>query len=388
MIEVSPFQNAILAEGVDAWLFAGFHHRDPLSERLLKLPADSLNTRPWYYIVPASGEPVRIVHAIERGALDALPGRLRAYATRDELLAIFAELPKGSLAAQYSTELPIVSFLDHGTAGMLEEAGFSLVSSAGLIQRMIGVASGAGLESHERAARHLYDIVRLVWARIEEAFRAGTRLTEGHVQAWILSELAGRGLVCDHPPIVGAGAHSSDPHYEPAASGGSVLDRGQVVQLDLWAKEEREEGIYADISWVGVLAERASTSVEAAFGALREARDGAVALVKERLASGRAVSGFEVDAEVRAALAASGYSRGLRHRTGHAIDGELHGSGVNLDSVEFPDRRPILEGSCFSVEPGLYLGDFGLRTEIDLYVRNREVHVSGGPPQSAVLLLR
>jgi len=386
MIDLARFQSAIRDEGLDGWLFVNFRQRDPLTNHLLGLSTEGIATRPWYYLVPAGGEPLKIVHAIEAGALDSLPGRRELYASRAELLSILSRAPKGRFAAQYSRELPIVSFLDHGTALLLEASGFTLAPSDGLIQRTIGLIDAAGAASHERAAHHLYEIVDLVWKRVVRKMAEGSRPTEGAVQSWILAEFETRGLVFDHAPIVGSGLHSSDPHYEPRG-GGSPLSPGEVLQLDLWAKESATGSVYADISWVGFLAPSPTEEVRTVFDAVRRARDRAVSFIRERRAAGKSVSGAEVDAETRAVLVASGYARGIKHRTGHGIDRELHGYGVNLDSVEFPDNRPIIEGSCFSVEPGLYLGDFGMRSEIDVYLLDSELRVSGGIPQAELLLL-
>jgi len=386
MIDQTRFQSAIRDEGLDGWLFVNFRQRDPLTSHLLGLSTEGIATRPWYYLIPARGEPLKIVHAIEAGALDGLPGRRELYASRAELLSILAHAPKGRVAAQYSQELPIVSFLDHGTALLLEASGFTLVSSAGLIQRTIGLIDSHGAASHERAARHLYEIIDLVWKRIDRTMAERTRPTEGAVQSWILAEFEARSLVSDHSPIVGSGPHSSDPHYEPRG-GGSSLVPGEVLQLDIWAKENAPDSVYADISWAGFLAPEATEEVRSVFDAVRRARDRAVSFIRERRAAEKSVTGAEVDAEARAILVGSGYARGIKHRTGHGIDRELHGYGVNLDSVEFPDNRSIIEGSCFSVEPGLYLGDFGLRSEIDVYLLDSELRISGGTPQTELLLL-
>ncbi len=386
MIDLTRFQSAIRDEGLDGWLFFNFRQRDPLTAHLLGLSTEGIATRPWYYLIPSAGEPLKVVHAIEAGALDSLPGLTEPYASRAELLSILARAPKGRVAAQYSQELPIVSLLDHGTALLLEASGFTLVSSAGLIQRAIGLIDAAGAASHERAARHLYEIIDLVWKRIDRRMAEGARPTEGAVQSWILAEFEARGLVFDHAPIVGSGPHSSDPHYEPHG-GGSPLALGEVLQLDIWAKERGPDSVYADISWVGFLAPAPTEEVRSVFDAVKRARDRAVSFIREQRAAGRSVTGAEVDAQARAILVESGYARGIKHRTGHGIDRELHGYGVNLDSVEFPDSRSIIEGSCFSVEPGLYLGDFGLRSEIDVYLLDSELHISGGTPQAELLLL-
>ena len=353
--------------------------------RILGLRSESISTRPAYYLVPSNGPPIKIVHTIEQSVFDSLPGEPTVYSTRSELLDALRTLPKGTYAAQYSEELPIISFLDYGTARVLEAMGLRLVSSGGLIQRTVGVLDETGIASHERASVHLHQVVEVVWKRICDSFRDRSPIDEASVQRWIVDELESRGLTADHPPIVGCGPHSGDPHYEPPAEGSAPLTAGEVLQLDLWAKERKPGAIYADISWVGVLAQRPAPDVEQAFATLMGARDRGVELVTERSARSEVITGFEVDAAVREVLIAGGFENAIRHRTGHGIDTEDHGSGVNLDSVEFPDHRSIIEGSCFSIEPGIYLPNWGLRTEINVYIRHGRAVISGAEPQRRLL---
>lgn len=265
----------------------------------------------------------------------------------------------------------------------LEHAGINLVSSARLIQRLMSLLDGPGIRSHKEAADHLYSIVETVWRRIGDSF-ATAALREGDVQQWILDEFKRRGLITDHPPIVAAGLHSADPHYA-TVEGGKYLEKGEVLQLDMWAK--LPEGIFADISWVGVLAAEAPPDVEKAFRTLVCARDGCVDFINSRLSAGIPTEGREVDAWARDIIGKQGYARFVKHRTGHSIDTQCHGSGVNLDSIEFPDSRALLEGSCFSVEPGIYTDTFGLRTEINVYIKDGRAVISGGEPQNRILTL-
>ncbi len=378
-------QRAIAEEDLDGWLFFHFRGRDALCMRVLGLARESISTRPSYYFVPRQGEPIKIVHSIESTVFDALPGRRSIYASREELLRLVRGLPKGKVAVQYSEELPIVSFLDLGTARLLERSGLTLVSSAGLIQRTIGVLDEAGIASHERASRALYEIVDTTWQRIRSSFATNTAVREDEVQAWIMEEFARRGLFTDHAPIIAAGIHSANPHFEPLSGAGAQLRRGEVLEIDLWAKEKGEGAIYGDISWVGVLDAEPEGSIADAFEILVSARDRGFALIRERCAEGMRITGAEVDSAVRAVLIEHGFEAALRHRTGHGIDTEDHGSGVNLDSVEFPDSRPLIEGSCFSIEPGIYLPSYGLRTEIDVYIRGGAPRISGGTPQARLL---
>jgi Xaa-Pro aminopeptidase len=312
------------------------------------------------------------------------------YASRREFLSHLKEMAAGAaeVACNFSAEVPAISHLDHGTARMLEESGFILRSASSLIQRVLGGLDSKGIESHRRAAVALWDIVAEVWQRLRKQMRSDAPLWETTVQGWIMEMFEELGLTTHSPPIVAAGRNSADPHYSPETGGagrGAALVAGQVLQLDLWAKAKTPDSVYADISWVGVLDTRIPRKAADVFAAVAEARDLAVDYIGKSLAAGRSVSGQEVDREVRAFLEASGYGANLRHRTGHGIDQEVHGFGVNLDSVEFPDRRLLLEGSCFSVEPGVYLDEFGMRTEINVYISGSKPVVSGKKPQHELL---
>jgi Xaa-Pro dipeptidase len=388
-VDLARAQRAAAQEGLGGWLFYNLQHRDRVSDRILGIPETVHNTRPWVYLVRAGGPPLKLVHAIEERILDSLPGERRAYASRGEFLTGLRELARdlGPVACQYSSQLPVLSYLDHGTVQVLEECGFSLRSSQGLIQRFLGVLDEEGARSHEEAAVHLYAIVSGVWDRLRAVLGAGGALREGEVQAWILEEFRARGLTAEPPPVVAVGAHSSDPHYEPPADGGAPLEPGRVLLLDLWARQDRELSVYADITWVGVLAARPEAEVQRAFAAVARARDEALRFIRESLERGEEPAGADVDRRARAVLQEAGYGAYLRHRTGHAIDAQLHGYGANLDSVEFPDPRRLIEGSCFSVEPGVYLPGFGVRLEVDVLIRGGGAVVTGGRPQAELLTL-
>ena len=380
---------AVRRSGCAGWLFYNVYHRDQIADAVFGIGADTSNTRPWLALIRADGQVLKLVHEIEAGALDHVEGTTYRYASR----ARFAELlpcvasPGSVLAAQCSPTLPRLSTLDHGTAGLLERAGFTLQPSEDLVQWTLGSLSGAQLASHDRAAQALHRIVADSWQRLARACAAGRQVTEGEVRDGILAAFAERGLITDHAPIAAFGAHSADPHYS-ASGAGAVLDPGAVVQLDLWCKEPEPGAIYADISWAGVAASRPTARQRQVFEAVRAARERAVTFLAGAAAAGRTVSGSDVDRACRQELADRGLISAVRHRTGHSIDTDLHGSGVNLDSFEFPDDRPVTEGACFSVEPGVYFpDDFGMRTEIDVSIRSGRPTASGGPAQQALLTL-
>lgn len=376
--------RAIREAGLSGWLFTNQFHRDEISDLALGVPRTAHNSRPWAYVVPADGEPTRIVHAIEPGILAHLPGRLVRCTARDELFAAVAAAagPGARLAAQFSTAFPVISFLDHGTAQLLERAGIRLVPSDELIVDCLGTLDAEAEASHRRAALALHDVVHAAWARIGAAVAGGEAVHESDAQGWIARLVAEAGLETDGPALVAAGGSSADPHYESAGRGRRLVT-GDVVQLDLWAREPGERSVYADISWVGVLAPRPTPEQARVFDAVVAARDRAAAAIDAGLAAG--ITGAEVDRIARDELARRGFTAGLRHRTGHAIGTRVHGYGVNLDGVEFPDHRRLREGSCFSIEPGVYLERFGMRTEVDAVVRAGRLALTGGPPQRSLL---
>jgi hypothetical protein len=378
-------QEAIREEGLDGWLFCNFHHRDPLSDSILGIDPAAANSRLWVYAIPASGGAAGIVHSIECDILGPdLPGERAHYQGREELLAQLAALPGKRWGCNFSDDITAVSFLDAGTFALFGRAGLLPVSSQGLLQRFKGLLKPAGMESHERAARQLYDIAGIAWETVRMAFTGQRSLYEGDIQRLMLDEFRRRDLVCDHPPIVAAGVNSANPHYEITHNGAKIAP-GDILQFDLWAKEAESGGIYADISWVGVFAETAPPEIERCFADLLRVREQTLRFIAEGLRAGRRLSGADVDRKAREIICGLGYSGAIRHRTGHGIDTEVHGSGVNMDSVEFPDVRPILEGSCFSLEPGIYLGQFGMRTEIDVYITDGMPVVSGGERQFSLL---
>jgi Xaa-Pro aminopeptidase len=377
-------QEAIRGEGLDGWLFCNFRHRDRLADELLHINPGTTNSRLWIYAIPASGEPVGILHAIETDSLGDLPGSRVIYRSREELLGRLAPLKGKRWGMHFSESITAISFLDGGTMRLFENAGLLPAPAAGLLQRFKGLLSPKDIAAHEQAANHLYEIVSIAWGRVRGAHKGGYVLHEADIQALMLAEMERRNLVTDHAPIVAAGAHAGNPHYDVQGAG-AILREDDVIQFDLWAKDKGPGGVYADISWVGVYAKRALPRLEQAFVDLVSAREGAWDFIRRELDVCRRPSGAEVDKKTRQILINLGYEDALRHRTGHGIDTEVHGSGVNMDSVEFPDSRPLLDGSCFSLEPGIYFPDFGMRTEIDVYIRNGRPVISGQDRQFRLL---
>jgi Xaa-Pro aminopeptidase len=382
--KLNALQEAIREEGLDGWLFCNFRHRDKLADEILHINPGTTNSRLWVYAVPASGKPLGILHAIENDSLGDLPGNRASYRSREELFSRLKPLAGKRWGVHVSESITAISYLDAGTAAIFEKAGLLPVSAAGLLQRFKGLLNDTDIQAHEKAADHLYEIIPLAWALVREAYGRGGRLFEGDIQKLMMGEMKKRNLITDHPPIVAAGANSGNPHYDVAGAGGLVKP-DDVIQFDIWAKDAGSAGIYADISWVGVYGSKPRPDIEKAFAELVSAREGAWEYIRQELAAGRRPSGAMVDRKTREILTGLGHEQAIRHRTGHGIDTEVHGAGVNMDSVEFPDSRLLLDGSCFSLEPGIYFPGFGMRTEIDVYIKDGKPVVSGQDRQFQLL---
>ncbi|MBI3302943.1 MAG: aminopeptidase P family protein [Deltaproteobacteria bacterium] len=377
-------QEALRQEGVEGWLFYDFRGSDPLAYRILGLDPAAISTRRWYYFIPTQGEPAGIVSSVEPRRLDALPGRKRVFLSWQQLQECLAETLRGArrVAMQYSpgNAIPYVSRVDAGTVELIRQLGVDVVSAADLVQRFEAVWTPAQWQSHLRAATGVRETVGEAFTYI----RQHAPVTEHAVQQFILARFAARGLTTYHPPIVGINAHSADPHYEPAPEGSSLIRPGDFVLIDLWAKEPH--GVYADITWTGFMGAQIPSRYQEIFTLVRKARDAAIAFVKERVSQGQTFYGHEVDAVSRKVIADAGYGDRFVHRTGHSIGEEVHGNGANMDGLETRDERRVLPGTCFSIEPGIYLqGEFGVRSEVNVYVGEREAIVTGVPMQMAVV---
>ena len=388
MLDIEKSRTVIREGGFSGWLLYNIFHRDEISDLMLEVPRERTNTRPWVCLLSPDGPPVKIVHCIEASILQHVPGEMISYSTRTEFEAALSRaLPRGGvIAADYSHTIPVGSYLDHGTALLLQSLGVSLAPAEGLVSRYLGALDDEGRRSHEAAAKVLYESVASAWARLSRELREGRSITEGDVQEWVSQSISSAGLVSDAPPIVGAGRHTSDPHFSVEGRG-AALEQGDLVQFDIWAKETTPGAVYADISWLGVCAPSPAPLQQRLFEAVRDAREAAVSLLQRRLAAGTPVSGADVDRAAREVLVDRGFAQGIMHRTGHSIGARVHGYGVNLDSVEFPDDRILTEGACFSVEPGLYLQELGMRTEIDCLIHDGELSISGTGRQFALLTL-
>jgi Xaa-Pro aminopeptidase len=380
-MRIAEMQAALRDEGVDGWLFFDHHRRDPLAYRVLRFePAQSV-TRRWYYLVPAEGEPRGLVHRIERGVLDALPGEKTAYAGWQEQREGLARLLAGCrrVAMQYSPRcaVPYVSNVDGGTLELVRDCGVEVVTSANLIQYFEARWSEQQYAAHKEAQGKVDQIRRAAFERVSELLRAGERSTEYEIQQFILARFAEENLVTDHGPIVAVNANASNPHYEPSRERSSEIFRGDLLLIDLWAKCNRPGAVYYDITWTGYCGGIPPESMLNVFAAVAGARDAAVALAQQAAFEGRELAGFEVDDAARGHLRERGLDRHFIHRTGHSIGEEVHGNGANMDNYETHDERRIISGTCFSVEPGVYLPEFGIRSEVNVYRSENAAEVTG-----------
>ncbi len=390
MFELGPVQDALREYGLDGWLLYDFKGSNPLARRILDLDGRKPFSRRFFYLVPAEGTPIKLVHAIESGALDHLPGEKRAYLRWQELEAGVAALVAGRsrVAMEYSPRNanPYISRVDAGTVELVRSAGAEVVSSGDLVGRFEATWDDDQWAMHREAARVCRGAYDVAFGLIAERVREDRSVMETDVQKAILDHFAANGLTTDGPPIVGVGPHSGDPHYETTPETDAPIREGDFVLVDLWAKVNRPRAVYADYTRVGFVGESVPSLYEDRFRVIVEARDAGIALVKERFASGRELRGGEVDDAVRRVVEAAGYGEFFNHRTGHNIGQDDHGNGAHLDNLETRDDRLILRRTCFSIEPGIYKEDFGVRTEVDVFIdAEGGVHVTGGEPQSRVL---
>jgi Xaa-Pro aminopeptidase len=389
-MNLDAIQQALAAEGLDGWLFFDHHGRDPLAYRVLGLPTDRTTTRRWYYLIPAKGEPRGLVHSIEAAALDGLPGSISKYSSwttqSDGLHALLAG--RRRVAMQYSPNcaIPYVSMVDAGTVELVRSAGVEVVSSADLVQQFEARWTAANLESHLQAGVKVDRVRREAFDLVAARLRAGESITEFAVKRFIRDGFAAAGLVTDHGPIVGVNENSSNPHYEPQADASREIRRGDWLLIDMWAKADSPDGVYYDITWTGFCGAEPPAEIVNVFGIVTEARDSAVRFVKEGVSAGRALRGFEVDDAARGVIRERGFAEYFFHRTGHSIGAEVHGSGANMDNLETHDERRIIPWTCFSVEPGIYLPRFGVRSEVNVFVGEEGARVTGEIQDRIVLL--
>jgi Xaa-Pro dipeptidase len=380
-MQVDRIQQALRAEKLDGWLFFDHHRRDPLAYRILGLSDALQPTRRWYYLIPADGEPTALVHRVEPEMLNALPGRRIAYSRWAEQTERLAETLSGRrrIAMQYSPEcaVPYVAMVDAGTIELVRRSGVEIVSSADLVQLFEATWSAEQRDSHYEAGRLVDDIRRAAFQEVGRCFRAREPVSEYAIKTFILNAFARSGLVTDHGPIVAVNANASNPHYEPDSGRTSEIRNDDLLLIDLWAKLQRPGAVYYDITWVGYCGSDVPGPMSNVFGLVRDGRDAAVHRVETAIEAGQTLHGFEVDDAARGHIARQGFGEYFIHRTGHSIGTDVHGAGANMDNFESHDERRLIPRTCFSVEPGIYLPQFGIRSEVNVYVGEGEAGVTG-----------
>jgi Xaa-Pro aminopeptidase len=390
-LSIPAVQSALKEEGLDGWVLYDFHGSNPIARRLTGLDgAGKMTTRRWYYVIPAEGEPKKLVHAIEPFNLDHLPGTKTVYSQRQSLASGLQQVLGGlkRVAMEYSpgNAIPYISRVDAGTVEAVRQLGSDVVSSGDLVQRFEAIWSDEALETHRRASAALYRIKDRAFELVRKERRDTRQLTEMDVQNAMVGWFTEEGLVTDAPPVVAAQENAGNPHYMPTTAKQRRIGDGEVVLLDLWGKLPSPGAVFADITWVGFTAEQPGDKYVRAFNAARDARDAAVALVQKAVSEGRELRGFEVDRACRAVIEKAGFGAQFIHRTGHSLGTEVHGNGVHMDDYETHDERRLIPGTGFTIEPGVYSKEFGVRTEINMVIGEREATVTGPSQREFVIL--
>lgn len=386
---VAEIQKALQAVKLDGWLFYDFRGSDPLAARILRLGDHASGSRRWFYYIPATGEPTKIVHSIERAKLDPLPGKRLIYRGWEEQHAHLRETlsKQKRIAMQYSpmNDIPYLSRVDAGTIELVRSFGPEIVTSAELVQQFEAVLTPAQKQSHIEASDKLHRVLMEAFAEIGQNIRAEKPVTEYDIQQFISRRLEEEGMTKDDG-IVAVNANTANPHYFPTRETASPIKRGDFVLLDIVGKLRQPGAIYTDQTWTGFVGDTVPEEYVRIFNIVREARDAATEFVRSNVREGKRIHGAEVDDVSRGVIKRAGYGEQFTHRTGHSIGEEGHGNGVNIDNFETRDSRYITAGVCFSIEPGIYLeGKFGVRSEIDVYVGEKDIEVTGQPIQTAIV---
>jgi Xaa-Pro aminopeptidase len=389
-MQIDLIQTALRAANLDGWLFFDHHRRDPLAYRILGLPEDLQPTRRWYYYLPANGEPRKLVHRIESGSLDSVPGTKTAYSSWADQQQKLNTLLGGAkrIAMQYSPNcaIPYVSMIDAGTIELVRATGVEIVTSADLVQEFEARWTEQQFQLHLQAGMLVDKVLREAFDLVREKLQCKQALTEYEVQQFIRRKFTQNDLYCDHGPIVAVNANASDPHYEPTQERTSHIQIADVLLIDLWAKLTQPDAVYYDITWTGFCGDVIPETVRNVFEVVRDARKRGSQFVIDRVAQKSSIAGFEVDDAVRGVIEKAGYGSYFFHRTGHSIGSEVHGTGANMDNLESHDERRIIADSCFSIEPGIYLPEFGIRSEVNVYVGEGFARVTGEQQEQMVHL--
>ncbi|HMG21903.1 MAG TPA: M24 family metallopeptidase [Kofleriaceae bacterium] len=373
--DITAVQGLLAVQRLDGWLLFDRDGENPIAVRLVA--PDGHPTRPWFYMIPARGAPVALVHSTELRSFDHLAGSKLTYQGYRDLDKQLRAMLKGvkSVAVEYSTKaaVPSVSRVDAGTLEVIRAAGVQVKSSDTLVQFTKAIWGEAGRTAHYVAVHHVVELRKEALAFVAKQLQSGEPVTEYDVQQRIIRGMTMRGLI-GAPPVVAAGANTADPYYVPSADKSAAIKRGDLIVLSLAAKLDRPEGIYAVQTWCAVAADAVPEPIAKAFETASLARDQAMALIGDRARKHRPLTGAEVDDATRAFIKKAGLSDRVMHRTGHSIDNDLQGGGADLDDFEVKDSRSLTPGTGFTIGPGLYFpGQFGVRAEVSVYL------APGGP---------
>ena len=382
-LSISDVQAALRADGLDGWLLYDFRGSNPIAADITGVGQQGghLATRRWFYVIPATGTPRQLVHAIEPHSLAHLPGTPTRYAGRDQLVdglkTVLAGLRRVAMEYSPNCAIPYVSRVDGGTIELVRQFGVDVVSSGDLIQRFSAVWNSGAIASHREASDKLYRVKDRAFELIGQRLRDRVATTEYDIQQAMVGWFGEAGLIADADPNVSVGPNSGNPHYLPTATAHRPITSDQIVLLDLWGKLATPGAVFADITWMGYTGSRVPERFATAFNVIAAARDAAVALVQTAARAGHELRGYEVDRAASAVITKAGYGAQILHRTGHSLGESVHGNGVNMDDYETHDDRRLLPGTGFTIEPGIYFDDFGVRTEINMIVTARDGVVTG-----------
>jgi Xaa-Pro aminopeptidase len=389
-MNIKGIQLTLREQHLDGWLFCDHHHRDPLAYRVLGLDETREVTRRWFYLIPVEGEPRALMHKIEKFVLEGMPGEKAYYSSWGALVDGITHLVRGCrrVAMQYSPRcaIPSLSLVDAGTVELVRGTGLETVSSADLIQFFEARWDEVKLSSHLEAGRLVDAILAESFALAGERIRLKTPMTEWQLAEFIRERFRANRLITDHGPIVSVNQNAANPHYEPAERGSSPIQSGDVLLIDLWAKLDKPHSVYYDITWTGFCGKEVPAEVRHVFEVVREARDKAVQRVQSAVETGEHLCGYEVDDAARSSIRESGYGEYFVHRTGHSIGEDVHAAGANMDNLETHDERRVIPWTCFSIEPGVYLPGFGIRSEVNVFVDERSARVTGEIQQEMILV--
>jgi Xaa-Pro dipeptidase len=389
-VDINAIQSDLRTARLDGWLFYDFRGRDPIAQNILQLPS-GMRTRRWYYFVPAKGTPRKLVHKIETESLAALPGETFFYSQQEELRKNLGKLMgrAKSVAMQYSPKnaIPYVAIVDAGTVELVRSVGPKVVSSADLVQKYEACWSEDQLQSHLAAGLAIDRMVREGFQLAAQQVREKKNFTEYDLQQWFKREFEAANLTADNGPDIAVGPHASDPHYGPRRESASAIREGDLLLIDVWGKAKTPKSVYYDITWVGYLGAKVPEKMAKIFGIVREARDKAIELIQSSVAKGKPLQGMQVDKAARDVIEKAGYAKYFFHRTGHSIGETVHGNGANMDGLETHDERHLIPRTCNSIEPGIYLQEFGIRSEVNVYIGEKEARVTGAVQKEILALL-